>query len=193
MSLAWPLFAPFTRKGLMSAGEMEERDGGRKREGERTHAWWILLDFVCKASWDEVAALVCIQNCCSIFSFSHVLLSPTWATWAPGLAAKCGTEPLICKSGRKEAIDAGLVYRWQGRGTWNVNEDGSLKHAFVVSVEFKGGGSLSPAPNKWEPLIEGRRNQLRCRRLPCHCAGAVRKGRTRTRSQKETKPHGLEV
>lgn len=37
-------------------------------------------------------------------------------------------------------------------------------------------------PNKCEPLIEGRRNQLCCCRLPCHCVGVVRKGRTRTRS-----------
>lgn len=87
----------------------------------------------------------------------------------------------------------GLFIADREGGAWNVNEDGSVKHASAVSVEFKGGGSLSPAPNKWEPLIEGRRNQLCCRRLPCHCAGVVRKGRTRTRSPKETKPHGLEV
>lgn len=133
-------------------------------------------------------------NCCAIFSLSRVLLSPALSAWAPGSAAKHGTEPLICKTVRKEATDGRRArLSLTGTGTRNVNEHGSPKHAFTVSWEFKGEGSLSPAPNKCKPLIEGRRNQLRCRGLPRHCVAVVRKGGTWTRSQKATKPHGLEV
>lgn len=45
---------------------------------------------------------------CSIFTLSCMLLSPELFAWAPGSAAKRGTEPLG-KAGRKEAIDAGFV------------------------------------------------------------------------------------
>lgn len=98
----------------------------------------------------------------------------------------------VNQGGRRPLMRALLLLTGK-RETWNVNEDSFPKHAFMVSKEFKGDGRLRPVLDKCELLIERRRDQLCCRRLPCHCVGVVREGRTRTRFQKETKPHGPEV
>lgn len=90
----------------------------------------IRLSVQSKLRWSSCPGMR--PNCCSIFSLSRVLLRPARSAWAPGSAARHGTEPLVCKTGRKEALMQGLCIA-DGEGTWNVNEDGSLKHAFMVS------------------------------------------------------------